>query len=65
MVSSFLYGEVIMYDRFEPIILTFPYGSISEGLDVTIVNDKVYVNGYEYIHGTWKRTLKALWYRIF
>ena len=29
------------------------------------INDKLYVNGYEYNHGYWKRTLKALWHLWF
>lgn len=32
---------------------------------VNIVNDRVYVNGYEYIDGKWKRTLSALWHKYF
>lgn len=31
----------------------------------TIINGKVYVDGYEYKDGQWKRTLKALWHLIF
>ena len=29
------------------------------------VNNRFYVNGYEYKNGEWKRTLKALWYLLF
>lgn len=31
----------------------------------TIINDRIYVNGFEYINGKWKRTLKALWHYLF
>ena len=32
---------------------------------VTQIDSKVYVDGYEFIDGKWKRTLKALWYMWF
>lgn len=35
------------------------------GHNITMINNKVYVNGYELINGKWKRTLKALWYKFF
>ena len=31
----------------------------------TQVNNNIYINGYEYKDGKWKRTLKALFYYIF
>ncbi|MFW5962163.1 MAG: hypothetical protein ACOCQR_00930 [bacterium] len=34
------------------------------GKNVSIVNGKIFVNGFELVNGKWKRTLKALWYRI-
>lgn len=27
---------------------------------ITVINNKIYVNGYEYKNGEWKRTLAAL-----
>lgn len=32
---------------------------------VTIVGNRLFVGGYEYIDGKWKRTLRALWHRWF
>lgn len=37
----------------------------ASGHNITIINNKVYANGYELIDGKWKRTLKALWYKFF
>lgn len=37
----------------------------AEGHVSTIINDKVYLNGYELVNGEWKKTLKALWYKLF
>ena len=37
----------------------------SKGNNTTIINNKIYVDGYEYKDGQWKRTLKALWHLIF
>lgn len=33
--------------------------------NVTIINNRIYVNGYEYKNGKWKKTLAALWHKIF
>lgn len=35
------------------------------GNNVTVINGKVYIDGYELINGKWKRTIKALWYKLF
>jgi hypothetical protein len=36
-------------------------------INVTTIDNKLYLNGYEYFpkQKKWKRTLKALWYLIF
>lgn len=36
-----------------------------KGHNSTIVNNKVYLNGYELVNGQWKKTLRALWYKWF
>jgi hypothetical protein len=33
--------------------------------NTTMINDKIYIGGYEYKNGKWKRTLKAFWYLFF
>lgn len=33
--------------------------------DVTMINGSVFVGGYEYIGGEWKRTLRALFHKYF
>ena len=33
--------------------------------NTTIINNKVYVDGYEFRNGKWKRTLMALWHLLF
>lgn len=37
----------------------------TNGHNVTQINGKVYIDGYEYKKGKWRRTLKALWYLWF
>lgn len=39
--------------------------SNSHFTNVTQINDKIYVNGYEWKNGKWKRTLKAWWHLWF
>ena len=36
-----------------------------KGHNTTIVNEKVYMNGYQLVNGRWKKTLRALWYKWF
>lgn len=30
----------------------------------TVIGQKIYINGYEWVGTKWKRTLKALWYKF-
>lgn len=39
--------------------------SKSKHINSTIVNEKIYLNGYEFKNGEWKRTLAALWHWLF
>ena len=36
-----------------------------KGYSSTIIDGKVYIDGYEFKNGKWKRTLRALWHLIF
>ena len=33
--------------------------------NTTIINNKVFVDGYEFKDGKWKKTLRALWHKWF
>lgn len=37
----------------------------SKGHNSMIINGKVYIDGYEFKNGKWKRTLRALWHLWF
>lgn len=37
----------------------------AKGNNTTIINRKVYIGGYEFKNGKWKRTFKALWHNLF
>lgn len=37
----------------------------AKGNSSTIINGKVYIDGYEFDNGKWKKTLRALWYKWF
>ena len=37
----------------------------AKGHNSTIINNKVYLNGYELVNGKWKKTLIALWHKWF
>lgn len=36
-----------------------------KGHNSTIINNKVFLNGYELVNGKWRKTLRALWYKWF
>ena len=36
-----------------------------EGHNSTVIDGKVFLDGYEYKHGKWKRTLRAIWHLWF
>lgn len=35
------------------------------GYNSTVIDDKVFLDGYEYKNGKWKRTLRAIWHLWF
>lgn len=36
-----------------------------KGCNTTVINNKVFIDGYEFKRGKWRRTLKALWHLWF
>lgn len=41
-----------------------PY-PFAEARNITMINGKVFVDGYEWKDGVWKKTLRAMWYKWF
>lgn len=37
----------------------------AKGRCSTVINNKVYIDGYELVDGKWKKTLRALWHKWF
>lgn len=37
----------------------------AKGRNSTIINNKVYIDGYKLVNGKWKKTLRALWHKLF
>lgn len=37
----------------------------AKGHNSTIIDNKVYIDGYEFVNGRWKKTLRALWHKWF
>lgn len=33
--------------------------------NTTVIGNEIFINGYEWKNGKWKRTLRALWHLIF
>lgn len=36
-----------------------------KGNNITTINGKIYINGYEFKRGKWRRTIKAIYHMIF
>ena len=36
-----------------------------KGTNSTVIDGKVYLDGYEFKNGKWRRTLNALWHLLF
>lgn len=43
----------------------FPWRKEMRGNSCTIIDSRVYIDGFELKSGKWKRTIKALWYKWF
>lgn len=37
----------------------------AKGRNTTVINGKVYIDGYEFVNGEWKKTLMGLWHKWF
>ena len=37
----------------------------SNGYNSTVIDCKVYIDGYEFKNGKWRKTLRALWHKWF
>jgi hypothetical protein len=60
-------GLIICHDtiRYNGKILPNPPHFKSNNHNVTTVDNRLYINGYEWKNGKWKRTFAALWHLIF
>ena len=43
----------------------YPFPKGMTGNRITTINNKSYIDGYEFVNGEWKKTLKAFWYKYF
>lgn len=60
-------GNIVWLRETEIVIngVKYPLPKKCKGNTITQINDKIYVNGYEFKDGKFKRTLKALWHYLF
>ena len=60
-------GLIICHNtiRYNGAVLPNPPGFKSNNHNVAQVDNRLYINGYEWKDGKWKRTLKALWHLMF
>ena len=42
-----------------------PLPNNSKFNSVAMINGKIFVNGYEWKNGQWKRTIKSIWHLVF
>ena len=43
----------------------YPFIKGMNGNNITQINNKIYVDGYELKNGKWKKTLAAFWHKLF
>ena len=60
-------GQEVRYSKDRIVVngVTIPNPPKFKANSVTIVDNRLFVGGYEYINGKWKRTLRALWHKWF
>ena len=60
-------GQEVRYSKDRIVVngVAIPNPPKFKANSVTIVDNRLFVGGYEYIDGKWKRTLRALWYKWF
>ena len=60
-------GQEVRYSKDRIVVngVTIPVSQKFKANSVTIVDNRLFVGGYEYINGKWKRTLRALWHKWF
>lgn len=61
MSSTIITGERIIINGIE--LPPLPNGA--GFTNCTVINNKVYVNGYEFRNGKWKKTFMAWWHKMF
>lgn len=60
-MNKYLMGPVIINNRVCIAGQELPPAP-GDNRNITVINNKVYINGYEWKDNQWKRTLKAMWY---
>lgn len=60
-------GQEVRYSKDRIVIngVTISVPQKFKANSVTIVDNRLFVGGYEYINGKWKKTLRALWHKWF
>ncbi|PLS19375.1 hypothetical protein CVD28_02875 [Bacillus sp. M6-12] len=67
-MGAFSSGSVIVNQKNRTVILgsevvAFPPNM--KGRNITTINGKCYIDGYEYVNGKWKKTFWATWHKWF
>lgn len=67
MMNNTMFGDGIVINNRTAIInnIKYPFLSNMKGNNVSVINNKAYIDGYELINGKWKRTLKAVFNMLF
>lgn len=70
-MTSIFVNEYIRINLFTGVIhyreqvVELPPKSKKHQRNISIINNKLYVNGYQFTDGKWKRTLRSTWHRYF
>lgn len=67
-MGAFCNGTVFVNSKERVVVMgsqVVPFHKNMRGNNITTINGKCYIDGYELVKGKWKRTFWALWHLIF
>lgn len=69
MINTQIHGDSVMIDSNKRIAYVngekIKFKDKMKGTNLTTINGKIYVDGYELVNGKWERTIKSIFYKYF
>jgi hypothetical protein len=65
-VGAFINGSVFVNQHKRVVVFgdkIIPFHENMMGFSITTINNKIYIDGYEFKNGKWSKTFAALWHK--